>query len=374
LLGIFPPARAASAPKSTSSSRPAPATTAKTAAKSADSRKTTQPSSAIDSVGREVSSLFEKARASLVRVRCEGDNVTLAGTGFFIDEQGTILTAAAIFPQNSYTTVEINGEWIEAKLLGLDRRSGVALLQVVKGLTPFLIPGKSSELKTGLSVVAMGFPRNLPAAPGFGIIGGFDFQYLNRFFPTTHLRINVPVAPGQVGGPVLNSKGEVIGMIVTAIDEGRAAYALPIEAAEKIVADFKKFGVAKHGWVGVGVKETAGAKDPGVQISQLFENTPAAASGLQPGDTVLKIGNRPITCPSDIIDAAYFSRVGEETSVTVRRNGKTLVYKFNVQERPGMVPAVAPDPTQPRIETTPPVIAPAQTTPVPVRVSAPISK
>ncbi len=296
--------------------------------------------SVFDAIGQEVNAIFEKNRPAIVRVRSEGDELTMAGTGFFLDDKGTVLTASPILGENVMASVEFNGTWMSAKILGRDARSGVALLQIPQGLTPFVTVGSSAPLKTGLAVMAIGYPRNLPVAPTFGFVSGFDFRYLDRYFPTTHIRANVTITPGQVGGPLLNTKGEVVGLMVTAVDEGRGVYALPIEAALKVVADFQKYGMARHGWVGVGVKEIGDSKSGthGVEISQLFDETPASQSGLARGDTVVKIGDRPISCPADVMDASFFSVVGKETSVTVMRGGKPLVFKFVVQERPTTMP------------------------------------
>lgn len=303
---------------------------------------TVSAASVFDAIGQEVNSIFEKTKPAIVRVRSEGDELTMAGTGFFIDDKGTVLTAAPILGENVQASVEVKGEWVSAKILGRDMRSGVALLQIPQGMTPFVTVGNSNSLKSGLAVMSIGYPRNLPAAPNFGFVSGFDFRYLDRYFPTTHVRANIPVAPGQVGGPLLNTRGEVVGLLVTAVDEGRSVYALPIEAAFKIIEDFKKYGMARHGWVGVGVKEVDNSQSGmhAVEISQLFEDTPAAQSGLQKGDVVMKIGERPVTCPADVMNASFFSQVGKETSVTVERGGKMMVYKFVVQERPTAMPTL----------------------------------
>lgn len=325
--------------------------------------------SVFDAIGQEVNSIFEKSKPAIVRVRSEGDELTMAGTGFFIDDKGTLLTAAPILGENVQASVEVNGIWLNAKILGRDMRSGVALLQVPQGFTPFVTIGNSSSLKSGLAVLSIGYPRNLPVAPSFGFISGFDFRYLDRYFPTTHIRANLPVAPGQVGGPLFNTKGEVVGLLVTAVDEGRSVYALPIEAAFKVIDDFKKYGTARHGWVGVGVKEldNSGSGLRAVEISQLFEDTPASQSGLQKGDRVLRIGDRPITCPADVMNASFFSQVGKETAVTVERGGKTFVYKFVVQERPTAMPTLL---QERRSMLTTPAAAPKPATGISVKASA----
>ena len=120
------------------------------------------------------------------------------------------------------------------------------------------------------------------------MIAGFDRKYLGRYFSTTHLRVNLPTQRGEAGAPLLNFKGEVVGILVSSVDSGSACYALPIDAAEKIRRDYVRFGDARHGWIGIDVREAdktvAGSQ---AEMTQIRENTPAAGSGLQPGDILL---------------------------------------------------------------------------------------
>ena len=99
-------------------------------------------------------------------------------------------------------------------------------------------------------MLAIGFPVNLAATPSFGIVAGFDRQFLGRYFMTTHIRAIVSVEPGFGGAPLMNLKGEVVGIIISGIDGGGACYALPIEAAEKLRMDYIRFGEPRYGWVG----------------------------------------------------------------------------------------------------------------------------
>ena len=103
-------------------------------------------------------------------------------------------------------------------------------------------------------MVAIGYPLDLPESPSFGMIAGFDRKYLGRYFSTTHLRVNLPTQRGEAGAPLLNFKGEVVGILVSSVDSGSACYALPIDAAEKIRRDYVRFGDARHGWIGIDVQ------------------------------------------------------------------------------------------------------------------------
>lgn len=292
--------------------------------------------SVFDSIGDEINRIFERAKPAMVRVRSNGELLTLAGSGFFINDHGTIVTAAALLGQNPRVSVEVDGKWIPAHVVARDSRSGVALLSIRQDLTPFLTLGKTAELKHGGAVVGVGFSRDQPASPTWGLVTGFDFRYEKRFFPTSHIRADVQISPGQVGGPLLDTKGDVIGLMVASIDNGKTVYSLPIEAAQKVIAEIQEHGTARHGWVGVGVRPLK--PDQGgqrrVTIAQLFADTPAARSGLQKGDVVLTIDGRPIEDPGDIADASFFSEVGGQLNVRVLRGDEKMDFSFVVMERP----------------------------------------
>ena len=151
----------------------------------------------------------------------------------------------------------------------------------------------------------------------------------------------MPISPGQVGGPLLNTHGEVVGLVGPSPDDGRSIYALPVEAVEKIMDDFNQYGRAKHGWVGVNVVEVPDTRHDGrtVRVVQAVPGTPASRSGILPGDTVMRIDAREIYRPADVLDASFFSHVGGSMNVVVRRNETLLNYTFAVIERPA-VPAV----------------------------------
>lgn len=295
-----------------------------------------------DSISEEVNRIFEKSSPAVVKVRTVSGTRPRAGTGFFIDEKGTVLTSYAVVLDAEKAWVEYEGRKLTAEVIGKDRRSGVALLQVGEKDTPYLELGDSSKLKMASGLVSVAYPYNLPLAPAFGFVTGFDVRYLNRFFATTHIRANVPISPGQIGGPLLNTEGKVVGLMVLAVQEGKECYALPVNSARRIIEDIRENGTARHGWVGVGVVEgqpVESGKRP-VVVSNLFRDTPAAESGIQPGDEVRRIGDHEVNEPSDILDAAFFSRVGKPVPVEVIRDGKKLVFDLPIVERPAGSSAV----------------------------------
>jgi len=297
--------------------------------------------SVFDSITQEVQQVFERSAPAVVKIRAQSGAAPLAGTGFFIDKNGTLLTSYAVVRESDRVWIEFNNQKLEAKVLGRDPRSGMALLKVDRANTPFLSFGNSDDLRMASGLISVAYPFNLPAAPSFGFVTGFDVQYLNRFFATTHVRANVPVSPGQIGGPILNSKGQVVGLLAMAIQDGKECYVLPINSVARIAADIHKNGKAHHGWVGVGVVEgealSEGARP--VVVSNLFAETPAATSGIKPGDIVLKIGQREIRAPKDVLDASFYATVGKKIPIIVLRNNEMKTFQITVTERRSPVSA-----------------------------------
>jgi S1-C subfamily serine protease len=229
----------------------------------------------------------------------------------------------------------IHGERrIPAKLLIADARSGIALLKVDYN-SPFIPIGNSKGLSLASPVVAIGFPVNLAATPSFGIVGGFDRQFLGRYFMTTHIRAIVSVEPGFGGAPLMNLNGEVIGIIISGIDGGGACYALPIEAAEKLRMDYIRFGEPRYGWVGANVEDEHEVGDGlRVRIAELGPGSPAAESGLREGDIVSKIGGVKISTAEDVIDASFFLTAGDRVPIVIERDGQEM----SIDVRPVMHP------------------------------------
>jgi serine protease Do len=287
-----------------------------------------------DSISGEVQEVFDRVAPAVVKVRNEDVFRPLAGTGFFIDEAGTVLTSYSVVREDGSARVEHGGVWLRAKVVGRDARTNLALLKMEKPLrTPCLKFGDSDDLSVASGVIGVAYPFNLPLSPNFGFVTGFDVRYLNNYFATTHIRSSVLLSPGQIGGPLLNSRAEVVGVLVLAVQDGNECYALPSRSAERVIAELRDGGRMRHGWCGVGVVEKAGESQPRVVVNNLFEGTPAAASGLRMGDEVLRIGRREIHRPSDILDASFFASVGEDMPVTVIRNGQEMTFRLTVAER-----------------------------------------
>jgi serine protease Do len=288
--------------------------------------RTQEPSTS--SISREVKEIFEKSGKAVVKIRGTDEHGDLSGTGFFIDPAGTLYTAFSVGGDTENLTIEFDGKTYPARLMMADLRSGIAILKADVA-TPALPIGKSETMEMATPVMTIGYPLDLPSTPSFGMVAGFDRKFLDRYFSTTHVRVNLPTQRGEAGAPLLNFKGEVVGILVAQIENGSACYALPIDAAEKIRNDFIRFGEARHGWVGTTVAQAEKPVEGSTaQVTEIMKDTPAFGSGIKPGDILLQIGKTKVRQPEDIIDASFFITAGDTVPIVVVRGDEQMTFEI----------------------------------------------
>jgi serine protease Do len=286
------------------------------------------------SISREVKEIFEKSGKAVVKIRGTDEHGDLSGTGFFIDPAGMIYTAYSVGGDTDNLTVEFDGKTYPARLMMADLRSGIAILKADIA-TPALPIGKSETMEVATPVMAIGYPLDLPSTPSFGMVAGFDRKFLDRYFSTTHVRVNLPTQRGEAGAPLLNFKGEVVGILVAQIENGSACYALPIDAAEKIRNDFIRFGEARHGWIGINVTQAPKPIDGSTaEMTEMMKDTPAYGSGIKPGDILLQVGNMKVRQPEDVIDASFFLTAGDNVPITVMRGTEKMIFEVKADCHP----------------------------------------
>jgi serine protease Do len=316
----------------------------------------------LESIDSEVCSIFDKSKPAVVKVHATrtmpASGLPLlpahrVGTGFFISEEGCLLTSASVVEDATECWIDWQGRRVPARIVGRDAGSGIAMLAVdpqqcagPQEKLPFLVKGNSDDLRVGSMVIAVGYPYDLPSAPSVGFVTGMDIQRGGRPFATTHIRTGCRLSPGQGGGPVLNTRGEVVGIAVAAHPDGHS-YALPIGAAAKVCAEFEKYGCARRGWVGLSVGERrkvwpeAGLTETHVYVRQVFSNTPAAEVGFRDGDILIRIQTNDVPRIADVLNTMFYSRVGDRLMFTVLREGQTNDLTLTVGERPVEEPLVA---------------------------------
>jgi serine protease Do len=303
-----------------------------------------QAQSQMERMEGEIQEIFNRTKQSVVQIKTivpvtdaskekvitEGLSI---GTGFFADKKGLIFTAASVLRGCTNAVVYWQGKSYEGKVIGQDARSNFALL-TIETETPSLSLGDPDALKVGSASLAVGYPADGSVAVEYGNICNLDAAQLPQRFAITHIRSSIRAQPGQSGSPLLNSKGEAVGIITYSMLDGSSSFALPITAAQKIKNDFVKFGEARHGWTGLSISVQSAPSAEGIPIIDVQKDSPAALAGIQAQDILAKIGDKAIRTPTDVINATFYLSAGETVNFTILRDGEEKLIPVKVVPRP----------------------------------------
>ena len=264
--------------------------------------------------------------------------------------KGVILTNHHVVDAAEKVRVHLkDGRELPGKVLGTDPKTDLAVVQVdAKGLEEAPL-GDSDAMETGDWVVAIGAPFGLEQTVTAGIVsakGRADVNviqgpYAEQDFIQTDAAIN----PGNSGGPLLNLRGEVVG-INTAIAGTTGGnlgvgFAIPSNLARKVLAQLLEKGRVVRGWLGVGIQDLTGDLarqfdvDKGVVIGKVEPGSPAAEGGLQAGDVLVAIGDEKVPDTRALRRRVAASLVGSPLAVHVVRDGKEMTLTVKVGEQPG---------------------------------------
>ncbi|MCG6118200.1 MAG: DegQ family serine endoprotease [Aquimonas sp.] len=273
---------------------------------------------------------------------------TSMGTGFIISADGYVLTNHHVIDGADQVIVRLSDRReLEASVVGSDSQSDVALLKLDQnGLPPAQI-GASSVLKPGQWVVAIGSPFGFENSVTAGIVSalGRASQMAGQQY-VPFIQTDVPINRGNSGGPLLNIRGEVVG-INSQIFSNTGGYmgvsfAIPIETAMDVVEQLKDQGFVSRGLLGVNIQDvtremaqTLGLPRPGGALVGGFSpDSVAEKAGIQRGDVILKFGDSDIVRSSDLPPAVGATRPGTRVNVTVFREGRERRIPVVVGELP----------------------------------------
>lgn len=269
------------------------------------------------------------------------DKMVADGSGVIADAQkGYILTNAHVIENAQAVTVTLSdGRHFNAKIIGTDKPSDVALLQIqAKNLTPANI-ADSSQLKVGDFVAAIGNPFGLNQTVTSGIVSALGRATLGIEGYENFIQTDAPINPGNSGGALVNTQGQLIGINTAIVAPGQGTgigFAIPSNMAKSVMQQLIEYGDVHRGALGVGAQditpELANAFNltitKGAAVTQVMPNSPAQKAGLQVGDIIVSINGSDIKNSNDVVNAIAFMRVDSKTSINVLRNNKPI--SFNV--------------------------------------------
>jgi len=279
------------------------------------------------------------------------------GSGFIISKDGHILTNAHVVAGSDEVTVRLADakQEFKAKVVGVDKRTDVALLKVDASNLPVATLGDSGKLEPGDWVAAIGSPFGFSNTITAGIVSAKERSLPDEMY-VPFIQTDVAVNPGNSGGPLLNLAGEVIG-VNSMIYSGTGGYmgvsfAIPIEVALDVARQLQSHGKVTRGRVGIGIqpltKELAQSfkldAESGAVIVNVEKGGPAEKAGARVGDVVLKWNGQPLEDPAELPRLVAATKPGAEATMEVWRDGKRVPLKVTVGEIPGEVSAAKAEP------------------------------
>ncbi len=298
--------------------------------------------SLLERADSEIAQIVERARPAVVTVQVRRASMPtrpLQSSGFIIDSAGYIVGSAdGVQSARELQVLLVSGEVYPARLIGSDKITGIALLKIDPPRPLHVLRfGNSDAVPIGATAVLIGNRGGLEGSVTVGTIGGKDRVGVRpesqRVVPV--LQFNGTVSAGEPGAPLLNTRGEVIGVIIASLSavEGvqlpptamRSAFAVtgfavPSKVAQRVVDELRTRGRVEHPWLGVDYRSVPG----GAQVMRLVPNGPAARAGIVVGDVIVGYDGQPVDSSAALTRALYNSRPNQQVELVLMREGQTL--------------------------------------------------
>ena len=268
------------------------------------------------------------------------------GSGFIISTDGYVLTNNHVIADADEIIVRLSDRSeLEAKLIGTDPRSDVALLKVEGTGLPTVKLGKSEELKVGEWVLAIGSPFGFDHSVTAGIVSAKGRSLPNESY-VPFIQTDVAINPGNSGGPLFNLAGEVVGINSQIFTRSGGfmglSFAIPMSVAMDVADQLKSDGKVSRGWLGVVIQEvnkdlaeSFGLDKPaGALVAQVLEEGPAAKGGLQVGDVILSLDGKPIIMSADLPHLVGALKPGTTAELDVVRDGARKKLRLTIGALP----------------------------------------
>ncbi|HXG52830.1 MAG TPA: DegQ family serine endoprotease [candidate division Zixibacteria bacterium] len=275
------------------------------------------------------------------------------GSGFIIERDGTILTNNHVVENAQKIVVQLyDGRQYAAKIVGRDEKTDLAVIKIdAKGELPVAPLGDSDRLRVGEWVLAMGSPFGLQNTVTAGIVSAKSRQ-IGAGPYDDFIQTDASINPGNSGGPLINLRGEVVG-INTAIFSRTGAnigigFAIPINLAKELLPELKTRGRVTRGWLGVSVQkvtpeiaDSLGMERPGgALVASVVPGSPAAKAGIRARDVIVEYGGKAVKESSDLPWMVARTRPGSRVDIVVLRDKKRLTLAVTVAELKEERPAV----------------------------------
>jgi Do/DeqQ family serine protease len=282
------------------------------------------------------------------------------GSGVIISQDGYIITNNHVIDGADEIEVVLNDKRsYNAKLVGTDPTTDIALLKIDEKDLPFLTYGNSDDLKIGEWVIAVGNPFNLTSTVTAGIVSAKSrsiniLSGQNQMGIESFIQTDAAVNPGNSGGALVNTSGDLVG-INTAIASQTGSYtgysfAVPVSIVKKVVGDLMEFGVVQRALLGISIRDIDKAlaeekkidKIEGIYVAAVGPNSAAKDAGIEANDIILSVDNERVNTVPELQEKVSRHRPGDKINVTVKRDGKQKQFVVTLRNSDGSTAIVKP--------------------------------
>ncbi len=269
------------------------------------------------------------------------------GSGFIINQEGYILTNEHVVRKADKIKVTLSdGREFTGEVIGSDMSSDMAIVKIQADHLPTVTLGNSDELRVGEIVIAIGNPYGLQqtvtmgvvSAKGRAILAGIEGHVYRNFIQT-----DTAINPGNSGGPLLNIKGEVVGINTAIIPYAQGiGFAIPINMAKRNIDDLINLGKVRRSWLGVYIQEVTPEiaeqfnlpEAKGVLVGDVIEDSPAEEAGIKRGDIIARVNDEEVNSPEELQDKIRDIDIGKKVNIEIMRDGKVINFIVKIGEMP----------------------------------------
>ena len=271
------------------------------------------------------------------------------GSGVIIDPSGQIVTNHHVIDDAASIRVQLaDGRIADAKVVGRDPDTDLALLEIDLPNLPAIRLGRSDQLAVGDVVLAIGNPIGLSQTVTQGIVSAVGRDQLGLATFENFIQTDAPINFGNSGGALINTRGELVGINTAVIARNLGVegigFAIPVNLVRGVISEIVTRGRVLRGWIGIGAetltdadRERLGIEKGGVLITGLANNGPAQRAGMRPGDVVLKFNDKVASTAREVLIGIADTSPGQTVTLEVQRGGQRGQARVPVEESPQQV-------------------------------------
>jgi len=268
------------------------------------------------------------------------------GAGIIVNSDGYIVTVSHLVEKADEIKVTLSdGREFDAKLIGSDSKTGVAVIKIEADGLAAAKPGDSEQLSIGEIVIAIGHPYGFENTVSLGIVSGLG-RIANITEYDNLIQTDAVINPGSSGGALVNTGGEVVGMNIAMLSEGREyqgiGFAIPINTVKKIQGQLIESGKVVRGWLGVAIQNVSAElaekfqleKPQGAMVTEVMDDSPASRAGIEKGDVIVAFDGKSVKDVKHLRNLVAEVEPGKAVVVAVIRDGEKRDIKVTIGEMP----------------------------------------